>query len=74
MNVFFLFFLFRSRDIYHSCYGLSGLSIGQNSPTPLIIGRRNQNSVEIIHPLYNLVLSSVAKATNHFSKLSLPDD
>lgn len=63
----------KNRDVYHSCYGLSGLSISQNSPTPLIVGRRHQNSVEIIHPLYNLVLSSVAKASNYFDKLSLPD-
>ncbi|XP_015116348.1 protein farnesyltransferase subunit beta [Diachasma alloeum] len=63
----------KNRDIYHTCYGLSGLSIAQNSPTPLIVGRKHQNSVEIIHPLYNLVLASVANALSHFNKLPLPD-
>lgn len=63
---------FRNRDIYHTCYTLSGLSIAQNSPTPLIVGPRHLNSVEIIHPLFNLVLSSVAEASNHFNKLPIP--
>lgn len=61
------------RDLYHTCYALSGLSVAQNSPRQLIIGSPNLNLVEIIHPVYNLVLSSAANALKYFNTLPIPD-
>ncbi|KAK0085641.1 hypothetical protein PV325_004713 [Microctonus aethiopoides] len=63
----------KSRDVYHTCYALSGLSISQTSPSALIIGQQNLNSVEPLHPLFNLSLQSVTKATNYFNTLPIPD-
>lgn len=63
----------KNRDIYHTCYTLSGLSIAQNSPEPLIIGSKVTNSVQIIHPVYNLVVSSATNALKYFGALPIPD-
>lgn len=64
---------FRSQDVYHTCYALSGLSIAQNSPWPLIIGSSNINLVKIIHPLYNLEDSCAVNALKYFNTLPIPD-
>ncbi|XP_003705898.1 farnesyl transferase beta subunit [Megachile rotundata] len=61
------------RDIYHTCYALSGLSVAQNSPRKLIVGSPNLNLVEIINPVYNLVHSSAANALEYFNTLPIPD-
>ncbi|XP_074114319.1 farnesyl transferase beta subunit [Cotesia typhae] len=63
----------KNRDIYHTCYVLSGLSIAQNSPTPSILGQRYINLVESTHPLYNLESACVTKAINYFEILPIPD-
>ncbi|XP_034937779.1 protein farnesyltransferase subunit beta [Chelonus insularis] len=63
----------KDRDVYHTSYVLSGLSIAQNSPLPLIIGRRNSNTVESTHPLYNVVHDCVERALEYFKKLPIPD-
>lgn len=63
----------KSRDMYHTCYALSGLSVAQNSPEPIIIGPPNMNLVPVIHPVYNLVLSSAANALKYFNTLPVPD-
>lgn len=62
-----------SQDVYHTCYALSGLSVAQNSPRPLIIGSRNLNLVKIIHPVYNLEDSCAANALKYFNTLPIPD-
>lgn len=63
----------KCRDIYHTCYALSGLSVAQNSPQPIIIGSPMVNLVEVIHPVYNLVLSCAADALKYFNTLPIPD-
>ncbi|XP_071865943.1 farnesyl transferase beta subunit [Bombus fervidus] len=63
----------KSQDVYHTCYALSGLSIAQNSPLPLIIGSPNLNLVKIIHPLYNLENSCAINALKYFNTLPIPD-
>lgn len=68
-----MFSIFRPRDVYHTCYALSGLSVAQNSPVPVVIGKRQTNAVEIVHPVYNLVQSSASAALNYFNKLTIPD-
>ncbi|XP_012259865.2 protein farnesyltransferase subunit beta [Athalia rosae] len=63
----------KPRDVYHTCYALSGLSVAQNSPSPLVIGKREVNSVDIVHPVYNLVQTSAAAALIYFNELTIPD-
>ncbi|XP_011137392.2 protein farnesyltransferase subunit beta [Harpegnathos saltator] len=63
----------KNRDLYHTCYALSGLSVAQNSPRPSIVGSKVTNSVAIIHPVYNLVVSSATNALKHFGTLPIPD-
>ncbi|XP_032686926.1 protein farnesyltransferase subunit beta isoform X1 [Odontomachus brunneus] len=63
----------KNRDIYHTCYALSGLSVAQNSPQPSIVGSKVTNSVAIIHPVYNLVVASATNALKHFGALPIPD-
>ena len=67
MNLFY-----RSRDVYHTCYDLSGLSVAQNSPCSLVIGPKHVNYVELVHPLYNLVISSAMEGLTHFGLLPIP--
>ncbi|KAH0949090.1 hypothetical protein HN011_006220 [Eciton burchellii] len=61
------------RDIYHTCYTLSGLSIAQNSPASVIIGRKVTNQVDAIHPVFNVQYSAAKKAQDYFSTLPIPD-
>ncbi|XP_015610225.1 protein farnesyltransferase subunit beta isoform X2 [Cephus cinctus] len=63
----------KNRDIYHTCYALSGLAVSQNSPTPVIVGPQQRNIVRMIHPVYNLAYSSAREALNYFNSLPIPD-
>ncbi|XP_076164806.1 farnesyl transferase beta subunit [Ptiloglossa arizonensis] len=63
----------RYMDMYHTCYALSGLSVAQNSPEPLVIGSRTTNLLAVIHPAYNLVLLSAINALEYFNGLPIPD-
>ncbi|KAJ6218520.1 hypothetical protein RDWZM_009677 [Blomia tropicalis] len=55
-----------SRDFYHTCYTLSGLSLAQNSfETNIIVGDAS-NSVEPMHPLFNVTLDCLAEAKEYF--------
>lgn len=63
----------KNRDIYHTCYALSGLSVAQHSPQSLIVGSADLNTVEIIHPVYNLEISSALEALKYFNSLPIPD-
>lgn len=62
----------KTSDMYHTCYALSGLSIAQNSPRPLIIGSQNTNLVNLTHPVYNLVLTSATNALKYFNRQPIP--
>lgn len=46
----------RRRDYYHTCYGLSGLSVAQNTPShkPRVGDRLNP-----VHPLFNIHLQAI---------------
>lgn len=68
-----VFFFLRNRDIYHTCYVLSGLSVAQNSPIKSIVGMRHANKVEVIHPVYNVEYSAAKKAHEYFPTLPIPD-
>ncbi|CDW57493.1 protein farnesyltransferase subunit beta [Trichuris trichiura] len=65
---------FRNRDLYHTCYTLSGLSIAQHfDPSeqahPTVVGLKS-NEVRRIHPIYNITLSKERDATAYFSRFN----
>ena len=51
----------KSRDFYHSCYCLSGLSLAQHSSKKLVVGN-SDNLLKRTHPVFNIVLEKVEKA------------
>ncbi|GMR59105.1 hypothetical protein PMAYCL1PPCAC_29300 [Pristionchus mayeri] len=59
------------RDLYHTCYVLSGISIAQSfiDDKTLVLGGED-SIVEDTHPIYNVILSCEEKARNYFSNLS----
>lgn len=68
----------KSRDYYHTCYCLSGLSLAEN-----FIGDGEQNDnvkvrggkknlLKPIHPIYNLCVDSACDALEHFNSLPIP--
>uniref|UniRef100_UPI00398E895D protein farnesyltransferase subunit beta n=1 Tax=Pristiophorus japonicus TaxID=55135 RepID=UPI00398E895D len=66
----------KSRDFYHTCYCLSGLSIAQHFGGgellhEVIVGDVN-NRLEPTHPVYNIGPEKVAQAVIHFLKLPIP--
>ncbi|XP_020380925.1 protein farnesyltransferase subunit beta [Rhincodon typus] len=66
----------KSRDFYHTCYCLSGLSVAQHFGGgellhEIIVGDTN-NRLEPIHPVYNISPEKVAQAVMHFHKLPVP--
>ncbi|XP_052477333.1 protein farnesyltransferase subunit beta isoform X1 [Gossypium raimondii] len=66
----------KSRDHYHTCYCLSGLSVCQRSwlededspPLPRAVLGPYSNLLEPIHPLYNVVLDRYRGAHEFFTK------
>ncbi|KAJ4928626.1 hypothetical protein JOQ06_004256, partial [Pogonophryne albipinna] len=68
----------KSRDFYHTCYCLSGLSIAQHFGNmdlhhEMILGEE-ENRLAPTHPVYNICPEKVSKALQHFHQLPLPDD
>ncbi|XP_046738518.1 protein farnesyltransferase subunit beta [Diprion similis] len=63
----------KPRDVYHTCYTLSGLSVAQNSPVSVVIGSRRNNAVDTVHPVYNLVQTCASAALNYFNTLKIPE-
>ncbi|XP_016121817.1 protein farnesyltransferase subunit beta-like [Sinocyclocheilus grahami] len=66
----------RSRDFYHTCYCLSGLSVAQHFGNKdlhneLILGR-DENRLAPTHPVYNICPEKVAQAIEHFHQLPVP--
>ncbi|KAI3364152.1 hypothetical protein L3Q82_010968 [Scortum barcoo] len=68
----------KSRDFYHTCYCLSGLSIAQHFGNmelhhELILGKE-ENRLAPTHPVYNICPEKVAQALQHFHRLPVPED
>lgn len=63
----------RSRDFYHTCYALSGLSMAQHSgkSRPRVIGSAD-NELSPTHPLYNIGVTAASQAKEFFQKLPVP--
>ncbi|XP_030577776.1 protein farnesyltransferase subunit beta [Archocentrus centrarchus] len=67
----------KSRDFYHTCYCLSGLSIAQHFGNmdhhhELILGKE-ENRLAPTHPVYNICPEKVAQALQHFHRLPVPE-
>ncbi|GFG37972.1 hypothetical protein Cfor_06620 [Coptotermes formosanus] len=63
----------KPRDIYHTCYTLSGLSVAQH----FVHGKANivgspHNELAPIHPIYNVGLEAALNALQYFQQLPVP--
>uniref|UniRef100_A0AAR2K9I2 Protein farnesyltransferase subunit beta n=1 Tax=Pygocentrus nattereri TaxID=42514 RepID=A0AAR2K9I2_PYGNA len=66
----------KSRDFYHTCYCLSGLSVAQHFGNQdlhheLVLGKE-ENRLAPTHPVYNICPEKVAQAIQHFHQLPIP--
>lgn len=63
----------KPRDVYHTCYTLSGLSVAQHPPVgkPDVIGSYD-NLLAPLHPVYNIGLDRVKDALEYFMQLPVP--
>ncbi|KAL8592586.1 hypothetical protein ACOMHN_026516 [Nucella lapillus] len=66
----------KSRDHYHTCYCLSGLSMAQHFTGnklahTCVVGNPN-NLLRAVHPVFNLTVDAVALASSHFQHSPLP--
>nr|CAD7451952.1 unnamed protein product [Timema tahoe] len=60
----------KPRDIYHTCYTLSGLSIAQHSPGgKLCVVGGDRNELECVEPAYNISTKAALDAMTYFYKL-----
>lgn len=59
----------KPRDVYHTCYNLSGLSVAQHfiGGKRKIIGCSN-NELAPLHPVYNISIEAYLNAFQYFSK------
>lgn len=66
----------KSRDFYHTCYCLSGLSVCQYSlskdedtpPSSMAVLGPFSNLLDRVHPLYNVVVEQYREAHEFFSR------
>ena len=58
----------KSRDYYHSCYSLSGLSIAQHNPSGdiSILGDK-ENELNSTNPIFNICRDKVSKILKYFT-------
>ena len=64
----------KHRDIYHTSYTLSGLSVAQHFMNDVHILGDEENEVECTHPVYNIRPDHVRKAMLYFSNLGAPNN
>lgn len=65
----------KSRDFYHTCYCLSGLSVAQHcyGDKRIIDITHDPDSVmTLTHPVFNIAVDKVQSAYDYFSKLPIP--
>lgn len=66
----------KSRDFYHTCYCLSGLSVAQHfilkhqMKTDAVGG--DDNVLKPIHPLYNICIDSALSTLKYFKTMDIP--
>jgi protein farnesyltransferase subunit beta len=57
----------KSRDFYHSCYNLSGLSVAQHYGGEERYGHAEKSQLHRTHPCYNIRVERVKTILDHFS-------
>lgn len=57
----------KSRDYYHTCYCLSGLSISQHSFKSKFVRGDQNNLIEPTHPVLNIVLGKAENMVKYFT-------
>lgn len=59
------------RDVYHTCYTLSGLSVAQHAVGDhcCIVGNPVLNEIAPVHPVYNISKEAYLNAALYFTKL-----
>ncbi|XP_040576755.1 protein farnesyltransferase subunit beta [Lepeophtheirus salmonis] len=62
----------KSRDYYHTCYALSGLSIAQHSRNKKFVYGNASNELKPSHVLYNIGVDAVSKALEFFKNFPVP--
>ncbi|XP_065655395.1 protein farnesyltransferase subunit beta isoform X2 [Hydra vulgaris] len=66
----------KSRDFYHTCYCLSGLSVAEHfigdEVTNTHVEGRQTNLLQPIHPIFNICIDSANEALLHFNRLAVP--
>lgn len=66
-------YFFRPRDVYHTCYTLSGLSVVQHGTSignAFVVGTP-RNELNTIHPLHNIAPHFVYNAMDYWRKCNL---
>lgn len=66
----------KSRDFYHTCYTLSGLSVAQHFAggdleSKTVLGD-SSNELEQTHPIYNICVSAALNASQYYDSLPVP--
>lgn len=64
----------KSRDLYHTCYTISGLSVAQHFLDRTCVLGLKRNELMSTHPLYNIRPDFVRKALLYFNELGIPMD
>lgn len=64
----------KTKDFYHTCYCLSGLSVAQHFvdgkyTSTRVVGNKDLNEVKPCHPLFNIGLEAVRSAYEYFDPL-----
>ncbi|KAJ8925682.1 hypothetical protein NQ315_009529 [Exocentrus adspersus] len=62
----------KARDIFHTCYTISGLSVAQHFINDLHILGPSENEIACTHPLYNIRPDAVRRALLYFNDLGVP--
>ncbi|KAJ8966127.1 hypothetical protein NQ314_003734 [Rhamnusium bicolor] len=60
------------RDVFHTCYTLSGLSVAQHFLEEIRILGPSKNGIACTHPLYNIRPDIVRKALLYYNNLGTP--
>ncbi|KAK3922613.1 Protein farnesyltransferase subunit beta, partial [Frankliniella fusca] len=63
----------KARDLYHTCYALSGLSVAQHTSLikKYVVGSKS-NLLAPIHPMFNITFDSAVKSMKYFENLPIP--
>jgi len=64
----------KSRDFYHSCYCLSGLSVVQHQGGDPHYSKTTAAQVAVTHPCYNIRTEHVARILEYFETQENDDD